>query len=201
MNRTVITVLAIAFIVLAAVAVFGKPRELPEHRDVRVLFIALDGSDFSQKRLETVRKQSYLSQKDLASTTQIVLLPFANDVEVAYRGRPRLSLKAYSEKIRRAFDALSEATRTPGTRIDRVLEYVARNAPSHQSFGVEIHFDGGIEDRSEEALTRITLVAREIANDPNCKGLVLVGVQQRHRRFWEDLLGHDAIIRGEQDAY
>lgn len=201
MNRILIVLLAIATVALAAVAVFGKSGEVLKHRTASMVFIALDGSDSGTEALDGIERRSYEAQKSLDHSTEIVLLPFANDVEIAYKGPGRMSRKAYKKVARQALERLAPPSRTPGTRIDRVLEHIAVTGPKDQSFSVELHFDGGLEDQSDQMLTRIRHYAEQIATAPNCKGLVIVGVQQRHRRFWEDLLGRHATIRGENDGH
>jgi hypothetical protein len=170
---------------------------------VRHLEIAIDVSDRSPERLLAYANAAYMFQRRSGDTTSVKIYEFAHEIEPIYEGRPIKGRNSFNSKVASKLSTEGSRMHRSGTRtqivLQRLLEDSLRRRGEHT---LVIFTDGGMEDRGPQATKSLRATARKLDEATQIGLVVMAGLNQEWRSYWEDLLfplQSRAVVRGLDD--
>ncbi len=195
----------LAWIIAGLLLIFLLFMAAPKGQDSytpKSVVMYLDVSDQSKSALLVIGNLAAKAMKSMPPKTNVTVIVFANDYEIIYTGHPMKSRAAFNTNVGQFLSKPSRALQVPNTNARVVIDHA--NSLSYQlPVEVLVIYDGGLENNSAEAISKIKKAARDLASNQNIKRISFVGLLHEHRREWTEWLdcpGSKAVIRGRNDA-
>lgn len=163
--------------------------------------IYIDLSDQSRKTLLMNAGIAFEIGRDLPDGAAVTVIVFAHDYDVLYEGEPIRSRGEFNIKIGQYLPKPSSRLRVPNTNTRVVLEH-ANSVRGNLPLTLWVVTDGGLENRSPEAIRAINAAVSTSVENTSIQRVVFVGLLSEHRRQWAEWLsplGDRATVRGRND--